>query len=129
LQEWQLEDLSNYAYGGAGGETYEEFTKQVAALLGEEYPEDPEDREDGWGIGWFYYLMGSEDSTPLTTDGFMWLYYPPGTYTGDAYIAVTYRVDRADVLDEGFNGTRPDFDSVNYNPNAGYEVYHLIQGK
>jgi hypothetical protein len=73
-------------------------------------------------------LIGAPGSTALSADGFQWILGPEGTQTDKPCIVVTYKVDRVAVA----NGSKTTaFNTAfnagaRYNPDAGYEVYHLV---
>jgi prepilin-type N-terminal cleavage/methylation domain-containing protein len=113
FKEWDI--------GKFGGTS---FYEQVSALSGLEW-------QEGGSLGyWDLFLAGSPSSTAYEADGFLWWYFPEGSGNGKPYVLVTYKMDRLDVAEGTTNGVFwPKIRSEgNYNPNAGYEVYHLKRG-
>jgi hypothetical protein len=92
------------------------FRKDVADLSGEPYVPNMADL-GSWNVA----IMGSGSSTVLDADGFCMLYFPQGN-SGDAATIVTFKIDPVAnpiyYWDAYVNGS--------YNPDAGYEVYHLV---
>jgi prepilin-type N-terminal cleavage/methylation domain-containing protein len=93
------------------------------ALLGERYVGTHD--QPGYSI---FYLMGSSTSTAASADGFLIWFYPEGDDKGKPVIVVTYRIKRVDIA-EGSPST-PFWTKVAtdglYDPDAGYEVYHIV---
>jgi hypothetical protein len=75
-----------------------------------------------------FYLMGSATSTAVSADGFLRWFYPEGDGKGNPLIAVTYKIKRVDIA-EGSNSSEF-WNEIKkyglYDPDAGYETYHLI---
>jgi prepilin-type N-terminal cleavage/methylation domain-containing protein len=115
---WYLQNLSYYVTGG----DYSEFTNRVSALMGKDY--------SAGTVRWYYFLIGptGTGSTALNADGFLVNYYPEGTASGKPFIAITYKVSPMELASGSTSST---FYSkrmtASYDPNAGYEVYHLVQ--
>ncbi|MDR1271472.1 MAG: prepilin-type N-terminal cleavage/methylation domain-containing protein [Clostridiales Family XIII bacterium] len=125
---WYAHALSYFIAGSTDTSRYE-FQKRVSALLGEEALIENEDyyKENGY---WDFYVFGSKDSTLLNADGFCWFLYPEGDNPSKPCIIVTYKLDRITALSDNTCDAFRDaaFDelaSMPYNPDAGYEVYHL----
>jgi prepilin-type N-terminal cleavage/methylation domain-containing protein len=89
------------------------------------------------------YIAGSLDSNIFNADGFLWMYSPEEIITyndgvgGDpaSFIIVTYKLTRANSLDvditeenknkfEPWNMAHLITNEAEYDPDAGYEVYH-----
>jgi hypothetical protein len=131
---WNSSPLSTFIAGNADDTGRYEFQKRISALLGEEAPiGDGENyyEENGY---WYFYIIGSKDSTVLNADGFCWLLFPEGEgQKNHPAIIVTYKLDRVDITalsDNIYDNFMTTFienpDAIRpYNPNAGYEVYHL----
>jgi type IV pilus assembly protein PilA len=117
--------LSFYAYG-IGNTLYE----RAAALLGEPY-------RNSSTVQYLHAAPGS-NATAATADGFLYFYYPEGYSnvigSGKPVIAVTYKLtpyggpltytDFKNLVSFNARGVI-DPNAVNYDPNTGYEVYHL----
>jgi prepilin-type N-terminal cleavage/methylation domain-containing protein len=130
--KFRLWDLSNTIAWFLYGEWYTHIlTNKVFAFMGE---------EDTAGFfeagGQSLYIAGSLGSTVLNADGFAWLFSPEefNTSTGSPseipYIIVTYKLERVENLDGAVMepselGIGIISAETTYNPNAGYEVYHL----
>jgi prepilin-type N-terminal cleavage/methylation domain-containing protein len=107
-----------------GGEDETVYFRSASRLLGEEYP-----YEGIQGVGgWRFYFVGSSDATPFTANGFIWDYYPEGMFNeSNPVITITYGIS----LVQPPENTREAFwnallQDATYDPNAGYEVYHLV---
>jgi type II secretory pathway pseudopilin PulG len=111
LRLWNVAQLSAYATG----ELYE-FYGRVGTLMG------------GDVTAGSYYFVGAPTADAIHADGFRYQYSPHGTATGDPVILVTYKVDRIDIAAGAKRSSFASlFDaSASYNPDAGYEIYHLI---
>jgi prepilin-type N-terminal cleavage/methylation domain-containing protein len=122
-----LETLAHFAAGTDG--SFLRYYRQMSALLGEEYREFNEDSGE-----WIFSLVlppGETDpATALGFDGFYWYYFPgSGAWaTGEPVIVVTYKVSPLEVLDsKSFSAFEQEIDEgIAYDPNAGYQVYHLV---
>jgi prepilin-type N-terminal cleavage/methylation domain-containing protein len=130
---WYTEVLSYLISDPSSTDRYE-LLKRASSFLGEEaLIEDGDyDKENGY---WTANIFGSNGSTALNADGFSWFFYPEGDNPYKPVIIVTYKMDRVDTTDmEGniytaFSDSVFDSDNdIPYNPNAGYEVYHLANG-
>jgi prepilin-type N-terminal cleavage/methylation domain-containing protein len=101
------------------------LAKRASALLGEKFP--AADTEAGY---WVFLFVGPQNATLSTADGFYWIYYPEGGGSGDPCIIVTYRLNPVQLSD---GSTEPMAwaaifaASAPYNPNAGYQVYHVVR--
>jgi prepilin-type N-terminal cleavage/methylation domain-containing protein len=85
---------------------------------------------------WTYDMVGPKDMGPFNADAFIWCYYPEGYDEAAPVIVVTYKLDRVTADDGTYEGTYEGTMSILvnelfygendcYNPNAGYEVYHV----
>jgi type II secretory pathway pseudopilin PulG len=110
LKIWSLATLWWYGTDDWG----DHLTEEVAALMGKEYDDS-------------FELIGSmsENTTAINADGFYYTFHPEGDSDNSPYIIVTYKLSRQKVAD-GALFTEFDLSKSSYDPNAGYEVYHLI---
>jgi hypothetical protein len=115
---FSLDYLSFVTYGDL------ELNRRAASLLGEEYQFEYGSDVSTWSIGYLFAAPGS-DATAATADGFAFGAYPEGFEDGKPCIAVTYKMNRfdADTVAEWLSALAAD--SIAYDANAGYEVYHL----
>jgi prepilin-type N-terminal cleavage/methylation domain-containing protein len=102
--------------------------RRAYALVGREYPTGSEPD--------VLNLIGTVGSTWQNADGFMYYTYPEGLSSGKPCKLVTYKVVHIDIADgsspyqfkvkaqEGHEYYLDNTTSI-YDPNAGYEVYHL----
>jgi prepilin-type N-terminal cleavage/methylation domain-containing protein len=107
-----------------------ELSKRVSALLGEEFAEYAiagpgyysSIRPPG---NWDFYVVGPPGSTVFNADGFLWAFFPEGSGSNKPMIVVTYKLDLdlTDVTTESDVWDRF-FQTVAYDPNAGYQVTH-----
>ncbi|MDR1087673.1 MAG: type II secretion system GspH family protein [Coriobacteriales bacterium] len=75
--------------------------------------------------------VGPFNGSFLDADGFLWFYFPEGNSAGKPVVVVTFKVDHISLSADTYaafiavrNGTSG---SLVYNPEAGYEVYHLTR--
>jgi hypothetical protein len=116
-REWNLENVSIYLTGEPRG-----LYQRIAALMGEEDVVWP---NPGYTT---YFIIGPKDSTFFTADAYYYRFCPEGLYKGKPCIYVTYKLNHLNLADgvvESKFRTELGKPGV-YNPNAGYEVYHLI---
>ncbi|MDR1183195.1 MAG: prepilin-type N-terminal cleavage/methylation domain-containing protein [Coriobacteriales bacterium] len=124
LREWNLENVSIYLTGSQRG-----LFQQIAALTGEKEVGDVSGfaAQPGYTS---YFIVGPQDSTILTADAFYYRFSPDGVTgkAGKPCIYVTYKLNRLNLADGAKMGKfRDELGKPGaYNPNAGYEVYHLI---
>jgi prepilin-type N-terminal cleavage/methylation domain-containing protein len=101
------------------------FAQRASHLLGEEFPEYYD------ANSWNLIFLCPSGTTALATDGFIWVCYPEGRVYGSPFIVVTYKMSHVQLAADTENtfwytsiyATPPTF---TYDPNAGYEVYHLV---
>jgi hypothetical protein len=118
-KNFSIDSLSSKAYSG----DERELLRRAAELFGEEFIEVK--TGGGWGIELFG--ANDPDTTAATADGF-WLNIVPEGYGSDkSAIHVTYKLSHYDgaATVSGIQVALHD-GSIVYDPNAGYEVYHLI---
>jgi prepilin-type N-terminal cleavage/methylation domain-containing protein len=110
--------LSYYAYGDSS-----ETCRRAAALLGEEYSWPPTE------VGYWTIALSAikaSDATAATADGFWFQAFPEGDTSGKPAVYVTYKLTRSEATSRsGFSNDLFNNGIVVYDPNAGYEVYHL----
>jgi prepilin-type N-terminal cleavage/methylation domain-containing protein len=98
-------------------------TDEIVKLVGDK------DEYTTWYSG--YHLFGPRASTPdlNAADGFLVNLIHPSRESGCLLIIVTYKLDRINYDVDSVETWDTDFDDAyieaKYNPNAGYEVYHL----
>jgi hypothetical protein len=83
-----------------------------------------------WGDpgSWNIVIVGSSGEAVTEADGFMMLFAPDGiSQDSDAnIIVVTYKVSPVSMSGDSFSDFLIAYSSPHYDPNAGYEVYNLV---
>jgi prepilin-type N-terminal cleavage/methylation domain-containing protein len=117
LKSWDISDLFSNTEGSSGSL----ISKQaVANLIGEEAPV-ASNQPQYWNIK----MLGSADSTVLTSDGVWFDFWPEDGYgIGNPVVVVTRNVRHVNLTNQSYVA----FEKVNfeYDANAGYEVYNLL---
>jgi type II secretory pathway pseudopilin PulG len=117
---WSIENLSKVSIY----DDVDVLPNEIAFLMGQE--DRPARTAQGF---WSMWIIGSTDSTALSCDGGIWEFFPEGINSGKPAIKVTYKMDRLSIPDgsttTAFSNAIKN-DPGTYNPNAGYEVYHLV---
>jgi prepilin-type N-terminal cleavage/methylation domain-containing protein len=121
-------DVSIAAYGT--GEQHEIY-RRAATLLGASDLSMYELSTSGAGFqAVFFFGAYSPDTTLSNADGFIYMYRPEGAAAGKPFIFVTYKADRVPLSENKyseFSHKKIFFAGrLVYNPDAGYEVYHLV---
>jgi prepilin-type N-terminal cleavage/methylation domain-containing protein len=120
LVSFEIDSIS----GAVNNNDFNKFFSQAAALIGEAYP------TDSLGSGfWTYisYAQKGSGATAATADGFGWELYPEGNTSDVPLILVTYKLERITASESTYSAFYNFVqDNGVYDPNAGYEVYHLI---
>jgi prepilin-type N-terminal cleavage/methylation domain-containing protein len=99
---------------------YDDFRDKLTALTGEG-PWAPWGNPGSWDIT----LVGSPDSAVANADGFMMEFAPDGVSAGSDIVVVTYKVGPMSMSDNSYGEFSSALAEMHYEPNAGYEVYHL----
>ncbi|MDR2162582.1 MAG: hypothetical protein LBO70_01335, partial [Clostridiales Family XIII bacterium] len=120
-KEWL--DLGKYLFAGESNPG-KAMKEALSALPGIDYTT----HKNMWWSG--FIGSTSADTTLLNADGFVWSAFPEGESNGtnSPMVIVTYRAERLQLADNkynSFNYAAIPFARLVYDPNAGYEVYHL----
>jgi prepilin-type N-terminal cleavage/methylation domain-containing protein len=103
------------------------YLRQISALAGEEFR-----MVDAWmPYSHLAFVLPPGETTAaaaLGADGFYWWYFPGEKADGQPVIYVTYKVSPMPVpSNASFNDFDAPLDSIiAYDPDAGYQVYHLV---
>jgi prepilin-type N-terminal cleavage/methylation domain-containing protein len=98
------------------------YYQSVSHLLGQEYPASTA-AADAWVMGFF----GPSNSTAFTADGFWWEYRPEGVSVEKPLILVTHKMSHVQLTGDAYTAFWDKaYTEATYDPNAGYEVYHLV---
>jgi prepilin-type N-terminal cleavage/methylation domain-containing protein len=126
---WVSTDIDKY-YTSID-EDDKDMAREASKLMGKDFS------SKGMEVGsrhWQITFLGSyPDSTLFNADGFIWLDAPEGAGAvgSSPRIIVTYKMKRLEIPRNGqfnlFWRSGRIFDNAVYDPNAGYEVYHLIK--
>ncbi|MDR3137092.1 MAG: type II secretion system GspH family protein [Coriobacteriales bacterium] len=109
-------DISTYATGAQ----YSYF-QNASALMGTSFKVSPSN--PGW---WIYHPVGSQDSTAMDADGFLYGMLPDGKKPGAPSIVVTYRMQRVDAVTTSSDIALAMYSADLYRADAGYEIYHCV---
>jgi prepilin-type N-terminal cleavage/methylation domain-containing protein len=97
------------------------YLRIASVLMGKTYPVTYGDPGT-----WDFWIIGSDTSTALDADGFVYYFCPDGNKPNYPYIVVTYRmlrVNGAVTQNDIYTALQT---SPLYSAEAGYEVYHII---
>jgi hypothetical protein len=128
ITDFMIDNVGNITYGGSDGKF--EFQKRVAALLGES---NGSSIYAGDQIGYqavHFFGENLPGTTIFNADGFLYYYTPEGKSKGKTYIIVTYKADRVPLTNNTYEEFCVSYNPLGrliYNPDAGYEVYHLVR--
>jgi prepilin-type N-terminal cleavage/methylation domain-containing protein len=130
-KRWPITQLGSDVFGAVDRFNY---YREAAALIGEAYPQkinDTTDFNNKTTPYWAFHFIGPDSADSVAAaDAFYCLLYPEGDIVssgdGKHIIRITYKLDHIEnegklaAFSSKYNNTSL------YNPNAGYEVYHLI---
>ncbi|MDR2671954.1 MAG: hypothetical protein LBC35_01380 [Coriobacteriales bacterium] len=118
-KHFQLYVLSHFAYSD-----FLKLYREAARLIGEEYEATDVTDPGFWEI--HYLAPAGSDATAATADAFYFGFAPEGVVSGKPVIGVTYKLTRLDEIETDMDFMTAIYSgTITYDPNAGYEVYHL----
>jgi prepilin-type N-terminal cleavage/methylation domain-containing protein len=123
---FQVTAFSGKVFGTGAGSW--EYYRRASTLLGETYPAGAFTTADT--PYWAAHVVGPKTSqtTLNSADGFCYMFFPEGLATGKPAIVVTYKVTHVNIASNAYASfTAPYLNSAAYDPNAGYEIYQLVQ--
>jgi prepilin-type N-terminal cleavage/methylation domain-containing protein len=124
MSTWNSSYTKRFSAGlSIGG--YTDVMKEAAALAGVTWTASS--NRAGY---WFLDLIGPRSSTMLNAGGFMYGFFPEGNVAaqGKPAIYVTYGLPAVEkVRNELSASFLNKLKAVEYDPNAGYNVYHIIR--